>query len=116
MWFRHLGYAPDTPVTELGPDDRRGRRASRVHCCGRRVRAGVAGWPDRSRTDPEGGVGVKPRACDTSNGLTAGRSPPGVFFTASSALELELKPALGKVGPPDAWLNAAREAGSLETP
>jgi len=40
----------------------------------------------------------------------------GVFFSAASAWELELKAALGKLELPDAWLDAAGETGFVEIP
>lgn len=40
----------------------------------------------------------------------------GVFFSAASVWELELKAAVRKVDLPEAWLDAATEAGFVELP
>lgn len=40
----------------------------------------------------------------------------GVFFSAASAWELELKSAKGKLRLPNNWLDAATETGFLEIP
>lgn len=57
--------------------------------------------PDRLRAEAAGAI----------------RDPQrGVFFSAASAWELELKAALGKLELPDAWLDAAEKTGFVEIP